>query len=84
MPGHRIGHLSGDQAELLDRLAAATDRGGDALMAIGLDAIRIGVEHQGADLAAGSGGACHGRRRRGTPDRGPLWRRRQGPRSGPA
>jgi hypothetical protein len=27
-------------------------------MAIGLDAIGIGVEHQEADLAAGSGGAC--------------------------
>jgi hypothetical protein len=36
-------------------------------MAIGLDAIGIGVEHQEADLAAGSGGACHGRTRRGTP-----------------
>ena len=36
-------------------------------MAIGLDAIGIGVEHQEADLAAGSGGACHGRGRRGTP-----------------
>ena len=27
----------------------------------------IGMEHQEADLAAGSGGACHGRGRRGTP-----------------
>ena len=26
-----------------------------------------GVQHQEADLAAGSGGACHGRERRGTP-----------------
>lgn len=43
----------------------------------------IGVEHQGADLAAGSGGVCHGGGRRGTPDRGPLGRRRQGPRQRP-
>ena len=28
--------------------------GGDALMAIGLDAIWIGVEHQGAELTAGA------------------------------
>jgi hypothetical protein len=52
-------------------------------MAIGLDAIGIGVEHQEADFAAGSGGACHGRGRRGTPDQGPLWQRRQGPRQRP-
>ena len=67
MTGHRMGIFCRDQAELFHRLAAATDGGGDALMAIGLDAIWIGVEHQEADLAAGSGGACHGRERRGTP-----------------
>jgi hypothetical protein len=36
-------------------------------MAIGLDAIWVGVQHQGADLTAGSGGVCHGSDRRGTP-----------------
>ena len=46
--GH--GHI----AELLDRLAAAGDGLGDALMAIGLDAIRIDVHDQAADFAAGS------------------------------
>ena len=62
-----MGALGGDQAQLLDRFAAAADRRGGALVAIGLDPIGIGVEHQGADFAAGSGGAYHGRRRRGTP-----------------
>ena len=52
MPGHGMSIFCRDQAELFDRLAAATDRGGDPLMAIGLDAIWIGVEHQEADLAA--------------------------------
>ena len=54
MPGHGMGIFCRNQAELFDGLPAATDGGGDALMAIGLDAIGIGVEHQGADLAAGS------------------------------
>jgi hypothetical protein len=65
--GHCMGIFCRDQAELFDRLAATTNGSGDPLMAIGLDAIGIGVEHQKADLAAGSGGACHGRERRGTP-----------------
>ena len=65
--GQGKGLLSGDQAQLFDGLTAAAHGGGDALMAIGLDAIWIGVEHQGAELTAGSGGACHGRGRRGTP-----------------
>jgi len=67
IPGHGIGIFSRDQAELFDGLTAATDGGGDALMAIGLYAIWVGVKHQEADLAAGSGGAGHGRKRRGTP-----------------
>jgi hypothetical protein len=65
-----MGIFCRDQAELFDGLAAATDGGGDALVAIGLDAIGIGMQHQEADLAAGSGGACpenNPRGRRGTP-----------------
>jgi hypothetical protein len=36
-------------------------------VAIGLDAIWIGMQNQGAELTAGSGGVCHGRGRRRTP-----------------
>jgi hypothetical protein len=43
MPGHRLAILCGNQAELFDWLPAATNWGGDALMAIGLDAIEIGA-----------------------------------------
>ena len=46
--GHR--HI----AELLDRLTATADGLGDALVAIGLDAIGIDVHDQAADFAAGS------------------------------
>jgi hypothetical protein len=38
MPGHRMGIFCMNQTELFDGLTAATDGGGDALMAIGLDA----------------------------------------------
>ena len=38
MPGHGMGIFCRDQAELFDGLTAAADGGGDALMAIGLDA----------------------------------------------
>jgi hypothetical protein len=62
-----MGPLGGDQAHLLDRLAAPADRDGEPLMAIGLDAIRVGVQHQEADFAAGSRGTCHGENWRGTP-----------------
>ena len=43
MPGHRMGIFGRNEAELFDGLTAATNRGGDALMAIGLDAIEIGA-----------------------------------------
>jgi len=65
-----MGIFCRDQAQLFDRLAAVTDGGGDPLMAIGLDVIGVGMQHQEADLAAGSGGACpenSPRERRGTP-----------------
>jgi len=62
--GQGKGLLSGDQAQLYDGLTAAAHGGGDALLAIGLDAIGIGMQNQGAELTAGSGGACHGRGRR--------------------
>ena len=54
--GH--GHVT----ELFDWLAAAPDERGDVLVAMGLDAIWIDVEHQGADFAAGSGADRHGRK----------------------
>ncbi len=38
-----------------------------ALMAIGLDAIWIDMHHQSTDLAAGTGGDCHGRNGVGHP-----------------
>jgi len=69
MPGHRMSIFCRNQAELFHRLAAATDGGGDALMAIGLDA-NCFAEAQGLRdryAAPGSGGACHGRKRCGTP-----------------
>ena len=44
-PSHGIGIFCRNQAELFYGLTAATDGGGDALMAIGLDAIGIGVQH---------------------------------------
>ena len=61
--GQSKGLLSGDEAQLFDGLPAAAHGGGDALVAIGLDAIWIGVEHQGAELTAGGGGnrASHNR-----------------------
>ena len=62
--GQGKGLLSGDQAQLYDGLTAAAHGGGDALLAIGLDAIGIGMQNQGAELTAESGGACHGRGRR--------------------
>lgn len=53
-----MGKGHGHVADFFDRLAAAPDGLGDALMAMGLDAIWIDVEHQGADFAAGSGNAA--------------------------
>lgn len=50
-----MGKGHGHVTELFDWLAAAPDERGDALVAMGLDAIGIDVEHQGADFAAGSG-----------------------------
>ena len=46
------GPLSGDQAQLLDGLAATAEGRGVALMAIGLDAIGIDVQHKGAEGSA--------------------------------
>ena len=71
--GH--GHI----AELLDRLAAAADRLGDALVAIGLDAIGIDVHDQAADLlmnqSLGSGGCDpkSSNRLEGAPHRAPFF-----------
>jgi hypothetical protein len=56
-----MGPLSGNEAHLLDRLASTTKGDCVALMAIGLDAIWIDMHHQSTDLAAGTGGDCHGR-----------------------
>ena len=61
LAGQGLGAGHGHIAELLDRLAAAADGLGDALMAIGLDAIGLDVEHEGADFATGSGDR-HGRK----------------------
>ena len=56
-----MGEGHGHVAHLFDRLAAAADGLGDALVAVFLDAIGIDVEHEGADFAAGSGDR-HGRK----------------------
>jgi hypothetical protein len=80
LTGQLMGTGHGHGAQLADGLAAAADVDGEALMGIGLDAIRVDVHHQGADLAARSGadrhrGRCEGhrpraRRRHGGKDRG--------------
>ena len=62
LAGEGMGAGHGQIAELLDRLTAAADGLGDALMAIGLDAIRIDVHDQAADFAAGSFADRHGGR----------------------
>ena len=46
---------TGHKAELAQGLAAAALKYVEVLVAIGLDAIRVDVHHQGSDLAAGSG-----------------------------
>ena len=56
-----MGIFCRDQAQLFDRLAAVTDGGGDPLMAIGLDAIQVGVKHQGAVGRAMEGEGDQGR-----------------------
>jgi hypothetical protein len=52
-PGHR------HEAQLADGLAAAAEVDGVALVAVGLDAIRVDVHHQSPDLAAEGGADRH-------------------------
>ena len=62
-----MGLLGRDEAQLPDGLAATAEGDHLALMAIGLDAIRIDMQHQGTDGAAGTGGDRHGRNGVGRP-----------------
>jgi hypothetical protein len=54
LAGQHKGTGHGHGPDLAHGFAAAAKKGGEALVAIGLDAIRVGVHHQGADLAGGA------------------------------
>lgn len=71
--GQGKGLLSGDQAQLFDGLTAAAHGGGDALMAIGLDA-NCFAEAQGLrDRCGAPGCGAHSRERLRVPWKGKAW-----------
>ena len=73
MPGHRMGIFCRNEAELFHGLTAATDGGGDALMAIGLDA-NCFAEAQGLrDRCGAPGSGSRSRERWGVPWKGKAW-----------